>query len=185
MMMPPSHQPPKRSLGTKRTKRRPSPSNTAKPMLPFAETPSASTIDKACPKTPTHPTTPQLPPAMDLPLPLPSVKTLPSPPNSSQSSTTNKPTTSQSHRRSLQFNTSPTPPLHLCKGSQHHPHSMSISPQTPQGTTPPSPLDWPKQYSIWTRVATSKTLHTPSLMALSLQYGAEQPPPTKASLKPA
>src|SRR5216683_5819581 len=56
MTTPLSPWPPYLKRNTAGTRRRPSPLNTSTPTPPFAETPSVSTIDKACPRTPTRPT---------------------------------------------------------------------------------------------------------------------------------
>src|SRR6266851_1856769 len=182
MMTPLNHLLPRRSQSGKSPRRNPNPLNTARPTLPFAMTPCASTTDKECLKTPTHLSTPQhrhllKPPCLSEKMP-------PLPPNSSKSSTPDRPTTSQSHPLTHRFSMFPTPPLHLSKRSHHHPHSMYTLPLTASGTTLRSPLAWLRPSFAWRMAMTLMTLHTPLHTASSAQYIDAQQSPTKDSPKP-
>lgn len=111
--------------------------------------------------------------------PLPQLSTMipPSPPNSLKSSMLNKHTTYQScchHWSSM----SPIPPLYLCKKSPLHHHSTSTLTPTPQPYIYQYHLAQLKLSSVWTRVVTCKTPHTPSPTASYPWYTNGQLPPT-------
>ncbi len=139
-LTPSNHQPPERNRGIKNPRGKLlNPLNTARPMPPSAETPSASTTAKECWGTPTHQSTPWPPHAMNPPRS--SEKMLPLPPNSSNNLMTNKPATSRSRPPTHWSSTFPIPPLHLSKRSSHHLCSVYALPPTVSATTPQFPPD--------------------------------------------
>src|SRR6266851_2904529 len=173
------------SGSTAREERSPNLLTTAKCMPPFATTPSASFIDKACLETPTPPSTPphrltKEPP----PLPLPStMRTPPLPPNSLMSSTPDKSTTYRSHQWHHPSSMSPLPLLCLSKRLPRPLHFMSTS--TPKDHTPLCHPAWLKQYSASLRRGkTLTTQHVPWPMASSPPYIAKRTLPTNSSPKP-